>query len=196
MGIEVWRVRRSVPPGIDTVRDDSSADAASAVQRPAVEAESQPAPRPEVSKPVSAVEVPRFRMALLHYGEVGLCLSLQAGVELPRRFCDDIARCLGGQPDTAKYQQLDWPMLSSGGIDQSIDAARQVVTQKFGVLPEKVLVLGADLAAYYGPLTEAEPGVPMNHGRQSILLMSSLEEVMNSATAKRRLLHTLHEWRS
>ena len=137
---------------------------------------------------------PQFRFALLHYMTVGFCVSLSEMDELPRRIFDDIARFMGAHPKTMKQQIIEWPMLETSSIDQSLDAARQVVTQKFGLLPAKVIVMGYDLVPYFGPLEKALMETPVLVGSQSYLLIPSLSELKRSAQRKRELLALLNGW--
>ncbi len=146
---------------------------------------------PATPTAAQASEIPRFRLALFHYGSLGLCLSLDTADKLPRRFCDDLARSFGGNIDAVKYHQLEWPMLSTSGIDQSIKAAREVVTQKFRLLPPMVLVFGQDVAEYYPPLDTLEAFSPGRVGPQQFLLIPSLSEFMRSGVEKKRLLLTM-----
>jgi hypothetical protein len=87
---------------------------------------------------------------------------------LPRRLCDDIAGLMGGNPEGLRFRQLDWPMVNNSAIDQSADAAREVVTQKFSL--------------------------PARAGRQEILLVPSVRALMDSAAQKRQLLMALKGW--
>ena len=137
---------------------------------------------------------PKFRFALLHYMTVGFCVSLSEVDEMPRRIFDDIARFMGADPKTMKQQIIEWPMLETSSIDQSLDAARQVVTQKFGLLPAKVIVMGYDLIPYFGPLEKALMETPVLVGSQSYLLIPSFSELKRSAQRKRELLVLLNGW--
>ena len=167
MGIEVWVLRREEEivekqstsvliepdPGarqnsLDALnfRKQFSAESKTSTNAPLL---AEKAVSPNVSSS------PQFRFALLHYMTVGFCVSLSEMDELPRRIFDDIARFMGADPKTMKQQIIEWPMLETSSIDQSLDAARQVVTQKFGLLPAKVIVMGYDLVPYFGPLEKA-----------------------------------------
>ena len=84
--------------------------------------------------------IPEFMLALFHYETIGICLSLRAESELPRRFCDDVARAMGGSIESVRYQSLKLPMLSTSGNAQSIKAAREGVTQKFRQKPAREMV--------------------------------------------------------
>ena len=132
---------------------------------------------------------------MLHYGSLGICLSLPEEVDLPRRFCDDIARVMTADIKALKFQIVEWPMLDTSGINQSIDAARQVVAQKFGALPAQVIVIGADVAEYFRPLEKVSDDAPVLVGRQSYLLVPSLKELLGSAKRKRHLMTLLANWR-
>lgn len=185
MGIDVW-VRREHQPS----------------QQPPPVQPTQPAPLAEetAAKPAIAAPdsrsgaVPNFRLGLYHYETVGLCLLLNDGADTPRRLCDDIARVMGGHVDGVGYQELCWPMLDTAGIDQTIGAAREVVTQKFSALPRRVLVFGRDVAEYFQPLAGVTPMQPTRVGNQEMLLVSDLQTFMSSAQDKRQLLRILHAW--
>jgi hypothetical protein len=141
-------------------------------------------------------QIPEFMLALLHYETIGLCLSLRAESELPRRFCDDVARAMGGDIESVRYQLLKWPMLSTSGIDQSINAAREVVTQKFRQMPARVLVFGDDVGEYYNPLRDLAPLSVGAVGAQTFLKVPSLKGLLGSGSAKRELMLAMHRWRS
>ena len=186
MGIEVWRLRQS-PPAMATteeVQSDQNVIKATPVEN---NAETEPTP------PSPESHVPRFRIAFLHYESVGFCLSLAPEADLPRRFCDDLARVLGGDVGAVRFQMLEWPMLNTSGIDQSEAAARQVVTQKFSQLPSRVVVLG-EVPAYFGPLENIEAEKPTNIGRQQYLQIPELADLMQSSIRKRQLLSILKSW--
>lgn len=186
MGIEVWRLRPD--PAAVVVADSAP------VVQPAPAAEVVATEPETASRPRDNAVVPEFRLAFLHYETVGLCLSLARGQELPRRLCDDIAGTLGGNVKDVRFQMLEWPMLSTSGIDQSDSAARQVVTQKFGVLPARVIVFGQDVKEYYRPLEKAHAAEPLAVGRQQYLLIDQLKELMGSSQSKRQLLAVLSRW--
>lgn len=200
MGIDVWSIRPA-PGGLAVVQptlaqgDPDLAVPATypsmrnASVKSAVTGAIIPADRP------TKQEVPEFRLALLHYGSIGICLSLGKTAELPRRFCDDIAGIMGGELKAARFHQLQWPMLSSRDIDQSISAAREVVTQKFRVLPSRVIVFGEDVGEYFNPLRDLPVLTPGSIGSQSFLLIPSLGDLMGSSAAKRELMATLCQWR-
>jgi len=200
MGIDVWSIRQApcglavaqpilpqgdpdlaVPATYQSMRNASAKSAVAGAIIPA-------------DRPIEQ-EVPEFRLALLHYGSIGICLSLGKTAELPRRFCDDIAGIMGGDLKAARFHQLDWPMLSSRDIDQSISAAREVVTQKFRVLPSRVVVFGEDVGEYFIPLRDLPVLTPGAIGSQSFLLIPSLGDLMGSSAAKRELMATLYQWR-
>ena len=194
MGIEVWTLRPGPEAG------DMPASSPSPVESRAGKAgetvatrESDSVSRPLPVKPMTD-EVPEFRFELLHYETVGICISLAADAGLPRRFCDDIARTMGASIDKARFQMLEWPMLNTSGIDQSLSAARQVLTQKFSIMPRRTVVIGTDVPRFYGPLRSMEPGVPGQAGNQSFLFVPSLVELMGSAAEKRKLMRTLSGW--
>lgn len=144
----------------------------------------------------AAKETPEFMLALFHYETIGICLSLRAESELPGRFCDDVARVMGGNIKSVRYQLLKWPMLSTSGIDQSINAAREVVTQKFRQMPSRVLVFGEDVGEYYNPLRDLSPMSVGAVGAQTFLLVPSLKDLLGSGSAKRELMLAMHHWRS
>ena len=85
-------------------------------------------------------------------------------------------------------------MLNTSGIDQSLASARQVVTQKFAVLPEKVVVFGGDVSIYFSPLKQVESGQPSRVGNQSFLVVPSLVDLMKSPSEKRNLMVVLSNW--
>jgi len=198
MGIDVWTSRSVVAP--QTVA--------------AVEAAIEPASRSTVmSRPAPAIKIeadvtvqtgdaamgepiPEFMLALFHYETIGICLSLRAESELPRRFCDDVARAMGGNVESVRYHLLKWPMLSTSGIDQSINAAREVVTQKFRQMPARVLVFGDDVGDYYNPLRDMAPLSVGVVGVQTFLKVSSLKGLLGSGSAKHELMLAMHRWRS
>lgn len=187
MGIDVWVPRVSGAVDIGVQEEASSAtplpDAAAPKSFSQKKAE-RPAPRRKVAAPPPA---PAFSLALLHYGSVGLCLSLEAGGKLPRRFCDDVARAGRGDVENARFQQLDWPMLKSTSIDQSIDVAREVVARKFLWLPDRIFVFGEDVCDYHQAIAAAKPGQVVRAEPKHYTLMGGVFEVMASADAKRLL---------
>jgi hypothetical protein len=203
MGIDVWSVRPALPvpaptssggsPLPDLVKAIGASPepvrkaTAPLTEKPAIENAAKPAP-------VEA-EIPRFRFALLHYGTLGVCISLGETDSLPRRFCDDLARVLGGDLEGLRYHELTWPMLDTAGIDQSVNAARVVVTQKLKSLPARVVVIGEDVAEYYGPLRDIGDQ-PLNVGNQSYLLVPSMARTFSSAEIKRSLFVALQTWRN
>ena len=140
-----------------------------------------------------------FRYALLHYGSVGLCVSLPLGAsaqasDLPRRLCDDIARLLGGDINMARFQELNWPMVQSSGIDQSLPVARQVVTDKFRQLPAKVVVIGRDVGRCFQLIADLEPYSHGNFGGQQFFMVPSLDELISSGEHKKTLMMALLAW--
>ena len=185
MGIEVWVHRES-----GTVLPESAPEP----EMPAPVKQRATKENDQVSIPDGEPAIPRFRLAMLHYGSVGFCLSLAEGAEFPRRFCDDVARAMAADLGALKLQIVEWPMLDTSGIDQSIDAARQVVAQKFGVLPAKVIVVGVDVAEYFVPLEKFRDDAPVLVGGQSYLLVPSLTELLKSADKKRHLMTLLAVW--
>ena len=138
--------------------------------------------------------IPEFRIAIMHYGTIGLCLSLEQGEDVPRRFCDDIARAMAADLRSLKFNILEWPMLDTSGIDQSVRAARQVVTQRLITLPDKVIVIGAKIVEYFEPLENFREGDPLRLGKQTYQLVPSLTELLKSASKKRRLMSFIYNW--
>lgn len=203
MGINVWSVRPAIPSPVQTSSGGSPlpelVKAIGASPEPARKAAAPLAEKPvnETARQSAAVEaeVPRFRYALLHYGTLGVCISLGETDSLPRRFCDDLARVLGGDLEGLRYHELTWPMLDTSGIDQSVNAAREVVTQKLKSLPAKVVVIGEDVAEYYGPLRDIGDQ-PRTVGNQSYLLVPSMARTSASAEIKRSLFIALQTWRN
>lgn len=226
MGIDVWTSRPTVAPQMvaaveaaieppnnaqNNAQNDAPSDAQNNAPSDATNnLANKPTgiPRQAAAKKVEAdVEVqaevaetgkkiPEFMLALFHYETVGICLSLSAESELPRRFCDDVARAMGGNIESVRYQLLKWPMLSTSGIDQSINAAREVVTQKFRQMPARVLVFGDDVGEYYNPLRDLAPLSAGAVGVQTLLKVPSLRDLLESGSAKRDLMLAMHRWRS
>ena len=187
MGIDVWSTR----------------PVASEQTEPAIQAESDklkkissaPATQKKPSAETPRAKTPKFTLAFFHYQEVAVCVSVNdMNGAVPRRLCDDMARYVGVDVAAVRFQQLEWPMLSTSGIDQSKQAARQVVTQKFSQLPERVIVLGKEVAEYYGPLEKLDGLEPMKIGKQSILLISEPRSLMTSSTLKKSLMLALSSW--
>ena len=202
MGIEVWTRRALVSP-MPNGPDAPARLAPGAKQEPAPAAvETTVAPVPSIPASSSPTpvetrvpEVPRFRLGMLHYGDFSVCMLLAEKAEFPRRFSDDVARLMGADIAAARYQQLDWPMLDTQGIDQSVNAAREVVMRKFAVLARRVLVIGADIGDYYLPLAGFEPLAPRDVNRQSMLWVPGLDTVTASADSKQQFMHVLLGWR-
>ena len=197
MGIDVWSVRPVIPEteerpgGTSPVPDLVKAIGAAPEARKT--SEMTPEKTPSRVKTESA-DTPQFRFALLHYGSLGICISLGDSDKLPRRFCDDLARTMDGDVDGLRYHELTWPMLNTSGIDQSVNAAKEVVTQKLKTLPARVLVIGEDVAEYFAPLKEAD-AAPLSVGPQSFLLIPSIEKTAESPDIKRTLFVSLQAWR-
>ena len=197
MGIEVWRLRSNLPAVPAPSPQMDMAPQVNMARMPPASIDHPITKIPEqspVSQNAGQEKTPRFRFAYLHYGSVGLCLSLAGDSALPRRFCDDLARFMGGDVDGVRFQMLEWPMLETSGIDQSMTAARQVVTQKFSVMPAKIIVFGDDVAEYYGPLEKVSSVMPVTVGRQQYLCVASLKTILGSAEDKRSLLQVLNSW--
>lgn len=199
MGIDVWSIRPAIPdtpPAVSGASPLPDLVRAIGADREPEKQKRQPAERATVSsQPVTGkAETPRFRFALLHYGSLGICISLGETDKLPRRFCDDLARTMDGNVDELRYHELTWPMLNTAGIDQSVGAAKEVVTQKLKTLPTRVLVIGEEVADYFGPLQEAAV-TPRSVGSQSFLLIPGMAKTAESADIKRRLFESLQAWR-
>lgn len=196
MGIDVWTSRSAIAPqvvvAVESAIQSMNSLTEMSTQAPDRDVETAAAVQTEAA--LVGTPLPEFMLALLHYETVGLCLSLGAESELPRRFCDDVARTMGGNIESLRYQLLKWPMLSTSGIDQSINAAREVVTQKFRQMPSKVLVFGDDVGDYYNPLRDLAPMSTGAVGAQTFLKMPSLKELLGSGSSKRELMLAMHHW--
>ncbi|MDE0991411.1 MAG: hypothetical protein OSA83_19555, partial [Pseudomonadales bacterium] len=159
MGIDVWTSRSAVAPqvvaAVEAAIEPANSPTGMSRQAPAKKVETDTTV--QTGDAAIGKQIPEFMLALFHYETIGICLSLRAESELPRRFCDDVARAMGGSIASVRYQLLKWPMLSTSGIDQSINAAREVVTQKFRQMPARVLVFGDDVDEYYNPLRDLAP---------------------------------------
>ena len=141
---------------------------------------------------------PRFTLALLQYEQLGLCLSLPpnnkgSDTKIPQRFCDDLARALGQNPETANCQLIEWPELDSPHIDQSMAVATDVVAHKFSALPSIVLVFGEVVKQYHPGLEALTPTDPVQIGTQRVYLYDEVSNIMHSADAKRALWHAFQE---
>lgn len=216
MGIDVWTSRPAVAPqvvagaepAIKHAGSQSGLAARMAVEKPEkaekveITEKAQKVAKAETDVPVKAgdvavgKEIPEFMLALFHYETIGICLSLRAESDLPGRFCDDVARTMGGNIKSVRYQLLKWPMLSTSGIDQSINAAREVVTQKFRQMPSRVLVFGDDVGEYYNPLRDLPTMSVGAVGAQTFLKVPSLKDLLGSGSAKRELMLAMLHWRS
>lgn len=192
MGIDVWTSRPAVALPVDAAAEPAIKPAN---RQTAAETVKQDIPV-QVGDAASVKEIPEFMLALFHYETIGICLSLRAESELPGRFCDDLARAMGGNIESVRYQLLKWPMLSTSGIDQSINAAREVVTQKFRQMPSRVLVFGTDVGEYYNPLRDLSPMSVGAVGAQTFLMVPSLKDLLVSGSAKRELMLVMQHWRS
>jgi len=195
MGIDVWTSRPAVALPVDAAAEPAikPANRQAAVEKVEKVKPDTPA---QVGDAASGKEIPEFMLALFHYETIGICLSLRAESELPRRFCDDVARAMGGNIKSVRYQLLKWPMLSTSGIDQSINAAREVVTQKFRQMPSRVLVFGKDVGEYYNPMRDLSPMSVGTVGAQTFLMVPSLKDLLGSGSAKRELMLVMQHWRS
>ena len=197
MGIDVWTSRSAITPQVVAAVESAIQSMNSVTEMPtqAPDRDVETAAAVQTEAALVGTPLPEFMLALLHYETVGLCLSLAAESELPRRFCDDVARTMGGNIESLRYQLLKWPMLSTSGIDQSINAAREVVTQKFRQMPSKVLVFGDDVGDYYNPLRDLAPMSTVAVGAQTFLKVPSLTKFLGSGSSKRELMLAMHHWR-
>lgn len=198
MGIDVWTSRPTVAPDVGAapemlVQQENSADQ---VSRRALVKNVEPETPIQIEAAAADKQIPEFMLALFHYETIGICLSLRAESELPKRLCDDVARALGANIKSVRYQLLKWPMLSTSGIDQSINAAREVVTQKFRQMPSRVLVFGDDVGEYYHPLRDLAPMLVGGVGAQTFLKVPSLKGFLESGSIKRELMLAMDHWRA
>jgi hypothetical protein len=204
MGIDVWTSRSAVASQVVAEAETAIKPAGSqaGLSGQAAVKKVEKAEKVKTDAPVQTAdagagkEIPEFMLALFHYETMGICLSLSAESDLPGRFCDDVARAMGGNIESVRYQLLKWPMLSTSGIDQSINAAREVVTQKFRQMPSRVLVFGEDVGDYYNPLRDLSPLSVGAVGAQTFLMVPSLKDLLGSGSAKRELMLAMHHWRS
>lgn len=198
MGIDVWTSRSAVAPQVVAAVEAAiePANSPTGMSRQAAAKKVETDTAVQTGDAATGKQIPEFMLALFHYETIGICLSLRAESELPRRFCDDVARAMGGNIESVRYQLLKWPMLSTSGIDQSINAAREVVTQKFRQMPARVLVFGDDVGEYYYPLRDLAPLSVGAVGVQTFLKVPSLKGLLGSGSAKRELMLAMHRWRS
>ena len=198
MGIDVWTSRSVVAPqmvgAVEAAIEPASRSTVMSRPAPAIKIEADVTV--QTGDAAMGEPIPEFMLALFHYETIGICLSLRAESELPRRFCDDVARAMGGNVESVRYHLLKWPMLSTSGIDQSINAAREVVTQKFRQMPARGLVFGDDVGDYYNPLRDMAPLSVGVVGVQTFLKVSSLKDLLGSGSAKHELMLAMHRWRS
>ena len=185
MGIEIWMHRE---------RSTRVLGSASGLLIPTPDEQRGSQESKQDSSGDAELAIPSLRFAMLHYGSLGICLSLPEEAYLPRRFCDDVARFMAADLEGLKLQIFEWPMLDTSGIDQSIDAAREVVTQKLGALPAQVIVIGENVSDYFGPLEKIGDEAQVLIGEQSYLVILSLAELLKSGTKKRRLMALLARW--
>ena len=183
----------AAPSAAEAPAAASAAQASLAAARQALAQES-PAPATQPPTPAAAQEpkepAPQFRLAFLAYTQLGLCLHL-AG-DLPRQFCDDLARALGEDPNAASLKYLDWPLVKNNpAIDQSLSIAQQAVAEALAQLPARVLAFGEALPRYCPPLADASPGAQIKAGSQTLTLLPDAAALMASAEAKRRLWQQL-----
>jgi len=198
MGIDVWTSRLTVAPEVGSALETvvQSGNSRDQLPRQAPAADIEPEAPIQIEAAVADKKIPEFMLALFHYETIGICLSLRAESELPKRLCDDVARALGGNIKSVRYQLLKWPMLSTSGIDQSINAAREVVTQKFRQMPSRVLVFGDDVGEYYNPLRDLAPMLVGAVGAQTFLKVPSLKGLLESGSVKRELMLAMDHWRA
>ena len=196
MGIDVWTLRSAISPEVVVAVESAvqSTNSLTEMSRQVPNRNVETAAAVQTEAALVGASLPEFMLAFLHYETVGLCLSLGAESELPRRFCDDVARTMGGNIESLRYQLLKWPMLSTSGIDQSINAAREVVTQKFRQMPSKVLVFGDDVGDYYNPLRDLASMSIGAVGAQTFIKVPSLTEILGSGSSKRELMLAMHHW--
>ena len=196
MGIDVWTSR---PPYVPLSSAPSIFESTSAssmlVKDPALFSEQR---KNEGSaqgpKDLPGTQIPKFMFALFHYETIGICISLPSEKDLHRSFCDDVARAMGGNISSVRYQLLKWPMLSAPDVDQSISVAREVVTQKFRQMPPKFLVFGDDARRYYKPLRDLIPFSAATNGLQSLMIVPSLKTLLSSSSLKHELMLALCGW--
>lgn len=199
MGIDIWTRRAAQPVAEVTIPTLPDVEIEKPSRIRAVR-QTQIRDEPGPLKDVFA-ETPNFRLALLHYGSVGLCCLM--GVEkkgddkarFPRRLCDDIARAVGGNVDGVQYRELAWPMLDTPGIDQSIGPARDVVTQKIKSLPSRVLVMGAEVGRYFPPVEGITIMQTVRFGSQDFLMLPDTGQILAGTVNKRELMTVLLAWR-
>jgi hypothetical protein len=191
MGIEVWSLRQSHSPESPGVSEKGAARQRQPARADSRKVQHQPAPKIAIdSEPriPASIDLPVFQLAFLHYQSIGFCISLPKGVEgVPRRFCDDIARVAGGDIKAAKHHQLNWPMLNNSSIDQSLKAAKEVVAQKFGLLPKTVFVFGEDIRGYFDGIADLEIGSGRTVRGQEMFLFTSISQLMDSSNHKKSL---------
>ena len=179
MGIEVWKHREFAAGFLNSSSDD---------QATATDEE-------RVSRKDQYLSIPQFRIAMLHYGSLGICLALDQDEDVPRRFCDDVARVMAADLQSLKFKIVEWPMLDTSGIDQSLKAARQVVTQRFLAMPDKVIVIGAEIRDYFQPIEDIGDETLSIVGKQEYLMLPSLRALFGSVNKKRLLMSLLYNWR-
>jgi hypothetical protein len=196
MGIDVWTSRSAIALEAVVAGDSAIQSMNSLAKMPtqALNRDVETTAPVQTEEALAGAPLPEFILALCHYETVGICLSLDAESELPRRFCDDVARTMGGNIESLRLHLLKWPMLSTPGIDQSIKAARKVVTQKFRQMPSKILVFGDDVGDYYNPLRDLAPMSIGAVGAQTFLKGRSLKQLLGSGSSKRELMLAMHHW--
>lgn len=190
MGIEVWS-RRSLyaaPVPVSEVSVPAAGQVVAAAGA-AIKSDSQPPQAPVVPE-----KVPEFTLGFIYYETVAVGAMIPAGKEFPRRFCDDLARMMGGKLESPKYQAITWPMLATTGVDQSITAAREVVRRKFELMGSKVMLLGEDVTEYLPQLADVSAWDIGVLDGQHVLVLPTVSE-LGSTAAKRRLLKLLLAWR-
>ena len=129
MGIDVWTSRSAIAPevvvAVDSAIQSMNMNSLAKMPTQAPNRDVETTAPLQTEEALAGAPLPKFLLALFHYETVCICLSLDGESELPRRFCDDVARTMGGNIESLRFQLLKWPMLSTPGIDQSIKAARK-----------------------------------------------------------------------
>ena len=114
MGIDVWTSRSAVAPqevaAVEAAIEPANSPAEVSRQAPAKKVETDTTV--QTGDAATGKQIPEFMLALFHYETIGICLSLRAESELPRRFCDDVARAMGGSIESVRYQCLGTTLAS------------------------------------------------------------------------------------
>ena len=93
MGIEVWKLRKDEV----SMLNDLSEPALPVIAEKRMGGKDQ-----HVAISDDFPATPRFRIAMLHYGSIGICVSLEQDADFPRRFCDDLARFMAADLQSLK----------------------------------------------------------------------------------------------